>query len=115
MDDRRTYGFSKPDAQELLTKIGGADGEYIEGKVRGGASGFQLKHFVTPGGGIAARSGSTLGSATCTMLSIAGGTRSTTATTATVYNDFTSAVGGSVDIVAAKIDGVWSVIAEDCA
>lgn len=74
-----------------------------------------VKHFVTPVGGIAARSGATLGSATCTMLTIAGGTRATTAATATVYNNFTSAVGGSVDIVAAKIDGVWSVIAEDCA
>lgn len=83
---------------------------YVE-KTGGGG---EIQAFVTPAGGIAARSGSTLGSATCTMLSLTGGTRSTGGT-ATVYNDFTSAVGGSVDIIAAKIDGIWVVIAEDCA
>lgn len=115
MKDESTYGFNKEDAEALIEKIGLRD-EITPGRripVRARATGG-IAHFVTPSGGIAARSGATLGSATCTLLSIAGGTRATTATTATVYNDFTTSVGGSRDIVAAKIDGVWSVIAEDC-
>ena len=100
---------------ELLVPASEHPGRYFVPTPRMPLGTGGIAHFVTPGGGIAARSGATLGSATCTLLSIADGTRSTTATTATVYNNFTSAVGGSVDIVAAKIDGVWSVIAEDCA
>ena len=80
----------------------------------GSGGGGEVKFFVTGGSGIAARSGSTLGSATCTMLTISGGTRSTTSTTATVYNDFLTSIGASVDIAAAKVDGIWLVIAEDC-
>lgn len=79
-----------------------------------GIAGGDIKHFAAPVGGIPARSGSTLGSATCTLLTIAGGTRATTSATYTVYNNFTTAVGASHDIAAAKINGIWSVIAEDC-
>lgn len=113
--DETTYGFNKHDAESLLRHVGGGDGEYIEGRVRGGnVAAGTIAAFVTPGGGIAARSGATLGSATCTRLTLSGGTRATTSTTLTVYNDFLSAVGGSVDIMAATIDGIWVVIAEDC-
>lgn len=80
----------------------------------GSGSSGEVKFFSTGVGGIAARSGSTLGSATCTMLTVAGGTRATTSTTATVYNDFLTSIGASVDIAAAKVDGIWLVIAEDC-
>lgn len=110
--DEHTYGFSKADAQDIVQLIGGDDHEYLEGKARGSSNSTKL--FLTPGGGIAARSGATLGSATCTMLSIAGGTRSTTSTSFTVYNDFLTAITGSVDIIATKVDGVWVVFAEDC-
>jgi len=34
--DEKTYGFSKPDATELVQLIGNVDREYVEGKVRGG-------------------------------------------------------------------------------
>lgn len=114
--DETTYGFNKHDAESLLRHVGGGDSEYLEGKVRGGsnASAATIAAFVTPGGGIAARSGSTLGSATCTRLTLSGGTRATTTTTVTVYNNFLSAVGASVDIKAAQIDGIWVVLAEDC-
>lgn len=71
--------------------------------------------FVTPSGGIAARSGATLGSATCTHYTVTGGTRASTSDTVTVYNDFTTAIGGSTDIVAIRVDGIWLAIAEDCA
>ena len=114
--DENTYGFSKSDAGELVQLIGGIDREYTEGRVRGnGGSGSGLTRvFLTPGGGIAARSGATLGSATCTHYTVTAGTRATASATETVYNDFTSAIGGSVDIIAARIDGIWVAIAEDC-
>ncbi len=70
--------------------------------------------FLTPGGGIPARSGATLGSATCTHYTVTSGTRASAATSHTVYNDFTSAVAGSTDIVAIKVNGIWLAIAEDC-
>lgn len=111
--DENTYGFNKADAEALVASIATGDAEYREGLVRG-ASGSQVKAFAAPAGGIAARSGATLGSATCTLLSVAGGTRSTTSTTYTVYNDFSTAVGANKEIMAAKIDGIWVVIAEDC-
>lgn len=37
--DNHTYGFTKNDAGELVQLIGGGDGEYIEGTVRGQGSG----------------------------------------------------------------------------
>ena len=110
--DTTTYGFNKPDSLDLLQLIGNDDGEYSEGRVRGRQQ--PIAAFVTPGGGIAARSGATLGSATCTLLTLAGGTRATTSAAYTVYNDFLSAVSGSVDVMAARVNGIWVVIAEDC-
>lgn len=110
--DEATYGFNRADAQELTTLIGGGDREYTEGVVRG--SGLRLAVFVSPGGGIPARSGATLGSATCTRYTVAGGTRASTSQTATVYNDFGTAIGASRDIIAGFIDGVWVVMSEDC-
>lgn len=70
--------------------------------------------FETPLGGIAAKSGSTLSSANCTLLDVSGGTRATTSTTVEVYNEFFGDISGGVDIIAAKINGIWIVIAEDC-
>jgi len=110
--DDHTYGFSKPKAQAIDAQIGTKDVPYVEGKVRSG--GDRLRVFVTPVGGIPARSGATLGSATCTLYTVTGGTRASTTTTTTVYNDFTTAVGASTDIVAAWINGIWVAIAEDC-
>lgn len=47
MIDEHTYGFSKADASELLTKIGSGDREYPEGKVRGvTAAGSRLFRFT---------------------------------------------------------------------
>jgi hypothetical protein len=112
---QKTWGFQEREtAEQLKRMVGNVDAEYVEGKVRqSGAARTQV--FFTPSGGIAARSGATLGSATCTRISVAGGTRAVTSKTETVYNDFTGgAIGGSVDIVAALIDGIWVAISEDC-
>lgn len=113
MRDETTYGFRKADAEALVQKIGNGQRSFRQGLVRGNSS--VVRAFATPGGGIAARSGSTLGSATCTQLTLEGGTRATTTNSVTVYNDFTTAIGGSADIIATRIDGIWVAIAEDCA
>jgi len=111
-DDRVTFGFNRADAEALAKSIGGADAEFREGRPR--SNGLAGRVFVTPSGGIPARSGALLGSATCTRYTVSGGTRASTSDTVTVYNDFTSAIGGSVDIVAIRVDGIWLAIAEDC-
>lgn len=81
----------------------------------GNSTGVQPRVYLTPLDGIAARSGATLGSAPCTRYTVTSGTRASTADTETIYNDFTTAIGGSTDIIAAYIDGIWVAIAEDCA
>ncbi|MCA9130695.1 MAG: hypothetical protein KDB22_26590 [Planctomycetales bacterium] len=55
-DADNTYGFSKDDAGELVQLIGGADREYLEGKVRGNGGGasiylFTLTATITSGSG----------------------------------------------------------------
>ena len=113
--DDHTYGFEKQDAQALLRHVGGGDVEYVEGRVRGGRSApRETAVFVSHASGIAARSGATLGSATCARMTVSGGTRASAGSSETVYNNFLSAITGSVDIVATKVDGIWLVIAEDC-
>ena len=109
--DQKTYGFNANDADALLQVIESPAkvfGEWQPLRMDGRAV------FLTPSGGIPARSGSTLGSASCQRMTVAGGTRAPTDQYYTVYNDFLSAVSGSVDIVALKINGIWVVVAEDC-
>ena len=117
--DESTYGFSKQDANEIIEKLGLREDStpqpFFDGRrpiatTPTGESAVCVSHAS----GIAARSGSALGSASCVRLTISGGTRATTTNTITVYNDFLSAISSSVDIVVTKIDGIWLVIAEDC-
>ena len=70
------------------------------------------KIVQTPGGGIAARSGTTVGSATCTEYKIASGTLTTNTDTITVKNIWPFAIPASMYILAAKeqITGEWVAI-----
>lgn len=108
------YAFRRSKAIRLDRLVGSRQHEQREWTPRPSSGGSSTKLFLTPGGGIPARSGATLGSASCTLLTVTSGTRATTATSATVYNDFLTAISGSVDIIATKIDGIWVVFAEDC-
>jgi len=76
---------------------------------------------LTPGGGIAARSGTTAGSANCTFYRVnSSGTLTTVKDnagsdiTATVYNIAGSAIAGSAYIQAKYIYGEWIADFEDC-
>ena len=71
--------------------------------------------YLTPAAGIAARTGTTAGSATCTIVNTNGPNMSVSSDTQTVYNIFGSAIGGDVYITAKRNDnGDWIADAEDC-
>jgi len=71
--------------------------------------------FLTPAAGISARTGTTAGSATCTIVNTNGPNMSVSSETQTVYNVFGSAIGGDVYITAKRNDnGDWIADAEDC-
>lgn len=67
-----------------------------------GAAGGAGKIFLTPGGGIAARSGTTVSSATCTVYKFVGGTLTTDSTTETVYNPWPVAIPAAFYMIGIK-------------
>lgn len=72
-------------------------------------------YFVAPVGGIPARSGTTVGSATCNVWSRSGTTIASAATTATIYNVSSTAVGASKYGWAAWDGSGYIVVVESCA
>jgi hypothetical protein len=69
----------------------------------------------TPGGGIAARSGTTVSSASCTIWRNINGTLESTGITLTVYNFATTAIGATKYIIVNRDkQGTWWVVAADC-
>ena len=70
---------------------------------------------MTPSGGIAARSGTTCGTATCNTYTISvSDVLTATGSTEEVNNIFSSAIAGSVYITAKNVAGDWVADAEDC-
>jgi len=116
--DNRTYGFSLNDAESLAGLIGGR-AEIIPGRQPVGGGGSSGEHGViikTPAGGIAARSGTTVSSASCDVFSIVGTTLTDTGNNIDVYNISISAVGASKYGLAKKeyATGKWVIDFEDC-
>lgn len=73
-------------------------------------------HFKSQGGGIPARSGTTLGSATCDHYNRVGTTLTASGRTVTIYNDSTTAFAASRHGVAGQDDNYGLVaIVESCA
>lgn len=75
-----------------------------------------LVHFISPSGGIPARSTTQMGSALCDIYASNGtGLKSSVSRQELVYNDSASAVGSSKHCIAARNDaGILVVILEDC-
>lgn len=71
------------------------------------------KMATSPGGGIAARSGATPGSATCVFEDHGTGSAAT-GSSFTVFNYYTAAVGASKKIYVHWVDGHWEVLTEQC-
>lgn len=112
MEDNHVYGFSKPDALHVLQKLGiGGGGET---GLSDRPNGPWLVIAKNGGSAIAARSGSTISSQSCTIQYVASGTISAASDTITVYNLSTTAVAADAYIVAAKASGVWIAVWEDC-
>jgi hypothetical protein len=105
------YGFNKDDTIELLNLIGNGDVEFPEAS--GNAIGCSLV-MKSPGGGIAARSGTTVSSGTCTVWNRSGSTMSAGTQTYSVYNLSTAAVAATVFIVAEWTNIGWVAVWEDC-
>lgn len=82
----------------------------------GGATGGKVVHAYTPGGGIAARSSLTMGSASCDLYDCSSsGVLSDSGTNITVYNFASNAIAGSTHILAElNTAGLYVAIAEDC-
>ena len=73
-------------------------------------------YILSPGGGIPARVGTTLGSAVCTLYSRVGTALTATSNTLTIYNVSSSAVGGGKYGVAVADDANgYVVVVESCA
>lgn len=79
-------------------------------------AGASLVHAVSPGGGIAARSSLTMGSASCDIYNCSGaGVLSDSGNNDTIYNLTSSAVSGSKHIGAIRnTAGLLVVVVEDC-
>lgn len=99
----------------------GYDTEYDCGLVRyaasaGGGGGEHGVIIKTPSGGIAARSGTTVSSASCDVFSIVGTTLTDTGNNIDVYNISISPVGASKYGLAKKeyATGKWVIDFEDC-
>lgn len=112
MLDDSTYGFNKSDAESLVQLIASEDLESTEWHQISNEGGSLV--CKTGGGGIAARSGTTVSSGTCTVWQRSGTTLSATSTTITVYNLSTTAVGNTVYIVAEMTNIGWVAVWEDC-
>ena len=99
----------------------GYDTEYDCGRVRyaasaGGGGGEHGVIIKTPAGGIAARSGTTVSSASCDVFSIVGTTLTDTGNNIDVFNISIFAVGASKYGLAKKeyATGKWVIDFEDC-
>lgn len=106
----KVYGFNSFDAESLVQLID-------NGRIGGRESHIRSPiNFIayTPVGGIAARSGSTVSSADCTIYAINGTTLTASSITVPVFNLSTTAVAGSKYIVTQLAGGVHIAVWEDC-
>ena len=110
--DDRTYGFSKQDARELIDSIGGSGGDEMPTPQPDGRHAIIVQ---TPGGGIPARSGATVGKATCTIFRVTSADAlESTGVSVPVINLATEAVAGSVYGQAKRASGRWVLDYEEC-
>jgi len=106
----KVYGFNSFDAESLVQLID-------NGRIGGRESHIRspLNYIAkTPGGGIAARSGSTVSKADCTVYIIDGTTLTVSSIEVPIFNLSTTAIAGNTYIVAVRAGGVLVAVWEDC-
>jgi len=116
-EDQVTYGFNREQALELVNSLGQRDFSMRLYDQESGSSIFSgAIHFLSPSGGIAARSTLTMGSASCDIYTCSsGGVLSDSGINETVYNMASSPFAGSTHGVAMRnAAGLLVAIVEDC-
>jgi hypothetical protein len=116
-EDDVTYGFNREQALELVGGLGQRDFNlrlYESGD--SGTRSNEAIHFVSPGGGIPARTTLTMGSASCDIYTCSsGGVLSDSGVNETVYNMASSAFAGTTHGIAMRnVAGLLVAIVEDC-
>lgn len=104
------WAFRRSKAIQLDRMIGSKQTEQRDwSRPPSAGGGGNAKMFLTPGGGIAARSGTTVSSATCTEYKLVSGMLTTNTDTATVYNPWPVAIAAGYYIMAQKeqVSGEW--------
>lgn len=115
MADNHVYGFSKPDAIQILQRLGtnGVGEMPVSSNI---AQGGYIA--MTPSGGIAARSGTTVTVADCDVYYLAGSGSTRTLVSSgvklAVANMSTTAITGSVYILCGLFGGELVAPWEDC-
>lgn len=110
MDDAG-YLLSEFDASWVVNNAGQKMAEQRE-FVR--PAGPQLRLCKNGASAIAARSGSTISSQSCTLQKGSGGTIAALTDSITVYNLSTTAVAANAYIIAALVGDIWIAVWEDC-
>lgn len=110
MRKKKTYGFADKEVAEQLRQMVGGGDSLLNGKL-----GSQPAYIAqTPSGGIAARSGSTVSSANCTIYAINGTSLTSASITLPVFNLSTSAVAENAYIICLFAGGALVCNWEDC-
>lgn len=118
MASDKPVSFSEDGAKRIASAV-----RFIEGSPRGTLRGERrgplefgqpILRVKSPAGGIAAMTGSTPGSATCTLEAWNGSARSTGSGTITVRNDHPTAVGASKLLWVVWWQGDYWVMTEAC-
>jgi hypothetical protein len=91
-----------------------ADGVFFAPPPAPAAASTALIRVLSPAGGIAARSGGTPGSASCTLCTWNGTTWTSTGGSLTVKNDYPTAVGGSKLLWVTPWGGDYFTVTEQC-
>lgn len=108
--DESVYGFNASDTDALIQLIGGREETHAEGSVR------HTRAILcrTGGSGIAARSSTTISSASCTVWIRSGTTISASSTTIPVFNLSTTAVAANAYVIAIPTNIGFAAGWEDC-
>lgn len=105
------YLLSEFDANWVVNNAGQKERDRFETFRRIGP---QLVLCKNGGSTIAARSGSTISSRSCTVYKGSGGTLTNLSRSITVYNLSTEAVAADAYIIAALVGDIWIAVWEDC-
>ena len=114
MPNEDTYGFSKPDAEQIVQSLDSGD-RIIPGSASPAVVFFGSRMGKTDGSGMTAASGDTMGSGTVALQYLSGSTLTAGGGNVTAYNWSDEAVGANTKVrVAQDMYGVWWLAGVNC-